>query len=74
MGNYFRKIRSRKGHNHAIVATANKLGKIIYAMVKNQTEYDESLVQEDKTKILKMKLKRSEKELERIKKQLTECV
>jgi len=73
MGNYFRKIRSRKGHNHAIVATANKLGKIIYSMVKNQTEYDESLVQEDQAKILKMKLKRTERELERIKKQLSEC-
>jgi len=73
MGNYFRKIRARKGHNHAIVATANKIGKIIYSMVKNQTEYDEALVQEDITKILKMKLKRTEKELERIKKQLSEC-
>ena len=42
-------------------------------MVKNQTEYDESLVQEDKIKILKMKLKRTEKELEKIKKQISEC-
>jgi transposase len=73
MGNYFRKIRSRKGHNQAIVATANKIGKIIYSMVKNQTQYDESLVQEDKTKILKMKLKRTQRELERLQKQLSEC-
>jgi hypothetical protein len=56
-----------------IVATANKIGKIIYSMVKNQTEYDETLVQEDKTKILKMKLKRTERELENIKKQLSDC-
>jgi len=74
MGNYFRKIRSRKGHNHAIVATANKIGKIIYLMVKNQTEYDESLIQEDRAKILRRKLRRTERELERIKNQLSECV
>jgi transposase len=74
MGNYFRKIKSRKGHNHAIVATANKLGKIIYTMVKNQTEYDVSKVQEDQAKILKRKLMKTEKELERKKKQISECV
>ena len=73
MGIYFRKIRSRKGHNHAIVATANKIGKIIYSMVKSQTEYDESLLQEDQTKILKMKLIRTQRELEKIQKQLSEC-
>jgi hypothetical protein len=52
------------------VATANKIGKIIYTMVKNQTEYDESLVQEDQAKILKRKLLRTQKELERLQKQL----
>jgi hypothetical protein len=73
MGNYFRKIRSKKGHNHAIVAVANKIGKIIYTMVKNKTQYDESLLQEDNINILKKKLKRTEKELERIKTQLNNC-
>ena len=73
MGNYFRKIRSRKGRNHAIVATANKIGKIIYLMVKNQAEYDESLIQEDQAKVLKRKLKQKERELEKIKMLLSEC-
>ena len=73
MGNYFRKIRSRKGRNHAIVSTANKLGKIIYLMVKKQTEYDEALIQEDQTKVLKRKLKQKERELERLKMLLSEC-
>ena len=73
MGLYFRKIRSRKGHNQAIVATANKLGKIIYSMVKNQTEYDEALMQADQINTLKMKLKRTQRELELIQKQLNDC-
>ena len=73
MGNYFRKIRSRKGYNHATVATANKLGKIIYSMVKNKTEYDETLVQEDQTKVIKRKIKRTQKELDRLQKQLSQC-
>jgi hypothetical protein len=42
-------------------------------MVKNQTEYDESLVQEDQARILKKKLLRTQKELERLQKQLSEC-
>jgi transposase len=73
MGIYFRKIRSRKGHNQAIVATANKIGKIIYSMIKNQTEYDESRMQEDQIKILHRKLKKTYSELERIQKQLYDC-
>jgi hypothetical protein len=73
MGVYFRKIQSRKGRNRAIVATANKLGKIIYSMVKTKTEYDETLVQEDQTKVIKRKIKRAQKELERLQMQLSQC-
>jgi transposase len=73
MGNYFRKIQSRKGYKAAIVATANKIARMIYAMVKNQTEYNESLGQEEQAKILKMKLKRTQKQLEKIQKKLYEC-
>jgi transposase len=44
LGEYYRRIRSRKGPMAAIVATANKLGKVIYMMVKNKAEYDENLI------------------------------
>ena len=73
MGIYFRRIQSRKGYQAAIVATANKIGKVIYTMVKNQTEYNDSLEQEEQAKILKMKLKRTQKELEKLQKQLSRC-
>jgi hypothetical protein len=42
-GDYYRRIGSRKGPMGAIVATANKISKIIYTMVKTQSEYDEKL-------------------------------
>ena len=42
-------------------------------MVKNQTEYNDSLEQEEQAKILKMKLKRTQKELEKLQKQLSHC-
>jgi hypothetical protein len=35
MGDYYRRIRSRKGPMGAIIATANKISKIVYTMVKN---------------------------------------
>jgi len=73
LGRYFRKIQSRKGYQAAIVATANKLGRIIYSMVQNQTEYNDTLGQEEQAKILKMKLKKTQKELEKIQKQISMC-
>ena len=72
LGRYFRKIQSRKGRSYAIVATANKLGRIIYAMVQNQTEYNELLGDEDQVRILKMKLKKTQKELDKIQRQLNQ--
>ena len=41
LGAFFRRIRSRIGRPGAIKATAHKLALIIYAMLKNQTEYEE---------------------------------
>ena len=73
MGNYFRKVQSRKGYKAAIVATANKMGRIMYTMVKHQTEYNDTLGQNEQAKILKMILKRTQKELDKLQKQLKGC-
>ena len=43
LGNYFRKMRSRLGAPKAITATAHKLARIVYSMLRNQTPYDESV-------------------------------
>jgi Transposase IS116/IS110/IS902 family. len=42
LGSYFRKIQARNGYIPAMIATANKLGRIIYTLVKNKIEFDET--------------------------------
>lgn len=44
LGAYYRRIKSRSGGIQANVATAHRLAVIIYNMIKNGTEYDESKV------------------------------
>jgi transposase len=39
LGSYYRSMRARLGAPEAVTATAHKLARIIYAMLKNQTEY-----------------------------------
>jgi len=73
IGIYFRKSQSRNGYKAAIVATANKMGRIIYTMIKNKTEYDESLGQEKHAEILKKRIKRTQRELDKLQKQISVC-
>jgi len=47
MGRYYQKMRSKLGPAQAIVATAHKLARILYTMIKNQVEYDESVFKEN---------------------------
>lgn len=46
LGNYFRRMRSKHGAPKAITATAHKLARIVYHLVKNQKEFDESVFAE----------------------------
>ena len=39
LGAFYRRIKARSDAPTAITATAHKLARIIYAMLKNQTEY-----------------------------------
>jgi hypothetical protein len=39
LGNYHRRMRAKLGKPEAVTASAHKLSRIIYAMLKNQTEY-----------------------------------
>ena len=41
MGQYSRRIKGRLGKAEGLTAGAHKLGRIIYGMILNQTEYDE---------------------------------
>ena len=69
-GDYYRRIRSRKGPMGAIVATANKISKIVYTMVKNKTEYNEDLIKINEPVFLMRKLKSMQKSVAKIQEQI----
>lgn len=74
LGFYFRKIQTKSGYIPAIIATANKLGRMIYTMVKNKTEFDDSLISINEEERLKRKLIRAQMELDRIQNQIKKNV
>lgn len=73
LGYYFRRIQAKSGYLPAIIATANKLGRILYTMVKNKVEFDESFTQTNEVDILKRKLMRTQKTLEKLQNQINKC-
>jgi hypothetical protein len=54
-GDYYRRMKARKGPMGANVATANKISKIVYTTVKTRTEYDETMVTLNEPEYLKKK-------------------
>jgi transposase len=46
LGNYYRRMRSRHGSPKAITATAHKLARIVYHLIKNQVAFDETIFSE----------------------------
>jgi transposase len=45
LGEYYRRMRGKLGGKGAVLATANKMARIIYTMLKEKKQYDESLYQ-----------------------------
>ena len=39
---FFRKLKAKKGYKVAIVAVAHRLARVLWAMLKNETEFDAS--------------------------------
>lgn len=66
LGIYFRRIRSRSGYMQAIIATAHKMARIFYFMVKNKSEYDETKVGIDEQELLIKKIERAKSILARL--------
>ena len=50
----------------AIVATAYKIARIFYAMVKNKCAYDETKVGLDEQELLKKKIERTQRVLDKL--------
>lgn len=65
-------LESKGGHLQAIVATAHKLAKIFFTMVKFKTPYDEKKVGLDEAELLKRKINRAQVMLDRLNKKYKE--
>ena len=66
MGNFYRRIRARSGALQANVATAHKIAKIFYTMVKTKEKYNPQKVGLDEREITQRKIIRLERALERL--------
>lgn len=73
MGNYFRRLKSRSGSAQAIVATAHKIARIFYTMIKNRQEYNAKLVGSDEKELLIRKIERAKKALFKLDQRLAEA-
>lgn len=67
-GDYARKMRSRVGKKGSVVAGAHKLARIIYKMIKEQQPYRPEKLVNDEQKWRDVRIKRLEKQLEKLKK------
>lgn len=68
MGDYARKMRSRVGAKGAVVATAHKIARIMYSMIKNQEEYRPEVLVNNQEKLRQQRIRYYEKQLEQLKK------
>jgi transposase len=68
IGDYYRRMRSRLGGKGAVLATAHKLAKIIYTMLKTKTEYNPGIMISDQEKYRTDKINKLEKQLAHLKK------
>jgi len=68
LGDYARKMRSRIGKKGAVVASAHKLSRIIYVMIKEQTEFDINVYTDSQKKWKEQRIKQLENQLKYLKK------
>ena len=59
------------GYSQAIVATAHKIAKIFYTMVKNHTEYDENKTGINERELLERKILITQRRLDKLNRMLT---
>lgn len=66
LGDYARKMRSRLGKKGAVVASAHKLSRIIYAMIKEQIEFDMNVYIDSQKTWKDQRIKQLENQLKRL--------
>ncbi len=68
IGDYARKMKSRLGKKGGVVATAHKLSRVIYTMIKEQKEYNNELLVKEQENWKQRRIKYLENQLEQLKK------
>ena len=74
LGAFYRRMKSRSGAMQAVVATAHKMARIFYTMVKNKTEYDATKVGADEKSLLEKKIARANYQLQKLNERLKKIV
>lgn len=67
IGDYARKMRSRLGKKGGVVATAHKLARIIYVMIKEKQPYKKEIINLEQEKWRERRIKYLEKQLKQLK-------
>ena len=67
LGDFYRRMRGKFGGKGAALATAHKLAKIMYIMIKEKKEFDPDMLQDIQKKSKERKIRQLEKQLERLK-------
>ena len=67
LGDYYRRIRAKLGGKGAVLATAHKLARIIFVMLKEKKEYNPEMLTESQEKFKLKRIKQLEKQLAKLK-------
>lgn len=68
IGDYHRRMRGKLGGRGATLNTAHKIARIMYTMLLNKTEYNAGMVGDNQDNYKQEKIKKLEKQIERLKK------
>jgi transposase len=66
LGAYYRRMRAKHGPEKANVATAHKLARIIYFMLKNKTPYHATSIEQDEEKYRQRQLRNLQRQAQRL--------
>jgi transposase len=67
LGDYYRRMRAKLGGKGAVLATAHKLARIIFVMLKNKKEYMPEMLDESQEQFKLKRIKHLEKQLAKLK-------
>jgi transposase len=67
LGDYYRRMRAKLGGKGAVLATAHKLARIIFAMLKDKKEYNPEILNESQAQFNIKRIKQLEKQLAKLK-------